>query len=231
LLNRGELRQIEGRLRTSVVSLNRRNIPDVTMIEVVDEAVVWSQAFGEFDLKNAGVDLEYLFDHTPLLICAIASEIGFAFEGVGTIFWARFDEVIGDAATIAQRQRIAEVFRGQASLYNLSRPTHSAFSEHFSIISWPIANALLPSDLVGPVTRLLARAPVCQSKWARAECSVGVEKATSIPQPRPPGRRSCCCSRLVEERRWQRRPTREQPDARTVVSEGEPPQRLLHGRN
>src|ERR1700730_6482755 len=33
-------------------------------------------------------------------------------------------------------------------------------SAHFSIISWPIANALLPVDLVGPVARRMARAPV-----------------------------------------------------------------------
>jgi hypothetical protein len=151
---------VEARLRTAVVSLNKRNIHHVTMIEAVDEAAVWRPPFGDFDLRNAGVDLEYLIDHTPLLLCAIASEMGFAFEGVGTVFWAHFDKVIGTAATMAQRQRIAEVFRAQASLYNLSHRTQSAFSEHFSIISWPIANALLPSDLVGPVTRLLARAPV-----------------------------------------------------------------------
>src|SRR5262249_5857225 len=145
-LNRGELIQIEARLRAAAVSLNRRNVRDATMIEVVDEAATWPQGFGDFDLRHAGVDLEYLINDMPLLICAIASEIGFRFEGVGTIFWAHFDEVIGRAATLAQRQRIAEVFRAQASLYGLSGPTQSAFSEHFSIISWPIANALLPYD-------------------------------------------------------------------------------------
>jgi hypothetical protein len=41
----------------------------------------------------------------------------------------------------------------------LARPSQSAFSEHFSIIGWPIANALLPVDMVGSLTRLLARGP------------------------------------------------------------------------
>src|SRR5262249_8206246 len=108
----------------------------------------------------AGVDLQYLIGHTPLLICAIASEIGFRFEGVGTIFWARFDEVIGGSTTLVQRQCIAEGFCAEASRFGLSRPSQSPFIEHFSIIAWPIANALMPSDLVGPVMRLLARAPV-----------------------------------------------------------------------
>src|SRR5262249_5035763 len=118
-LSQGELRQIEERLRAAVISLNKRNVGDVTMIEVVDEAAVWPQVFGDFDLKHAGVDLQYLIGHTPLLICAIASEIGFRFEGVGTIFWARFDEVIGGSTTLVQRQCIAEVFRAEASRYGL----------------------------------------------------------------------------------------------------------------
>jgi hypothetical protein len=156
----GELSQIEARLRAAVASLSKRNVLGVTMIEIVDEAAVWPRGLDDINLKDAGSDLEYLIDRAPLLICAIASEIGFAFEGVGTIFWAHFDEVIGDAATIVQRQRIAEVFRAEASRYGLSRPSESAFSQHFSNIAWPIANALLPSDLVGPVMRLLSRAPV-----------------------------------------------------------------------
>lgn len=148
------------------------------MIEVVDEAAVWPNAFDDFDLKNAGIDLDYLIDQTPLLICAIASEIGFRFEGVGTVFWARFDEVIGGSASLIQRQRIAEVFRVQASRYGLSHPTESAFSEHFSIIAWPIANALLPTDLVGPVMRLLARAPAGARTYPKRR-SASRTKATS----------------------------------------------------
>ncbi|MGE0677732.1 MAG: hypothetical protein AB7O40_11850 [Pseudolabrys sp.] len=159
-MNRSELKQIEGRLRASALALARRNIPDITTIEVIDEAGVWSQNFDGIDLKDGKLDLDYLIEHTPLLICAIATEIGFRFEGVGTVFWAHFDEVFGHSATMAQRQRIADIFRAQADRYSLSRPAQTAFSEHFSNISWPIANALLPSDLIGAVTRLLARAPV-----------------------------------------------------------------------
>src|SRR5689334_2296427 len=123
VLSRDELRQIESRLRASIVSINKRNVRNVAMIEVVDEAAVWPHGFGDFDLKNAGGALDYLLDNTPFLICAIASEIGFAYEGVGTIFWAHFDEVVGSPASIVQRQRLAEVFRAQAERYGLSRPS------------------------------------------------------------------------------------------------------------
>src|SRR5262249_3880483 len=107
-----------------------------------------------------GIDLDSLIERWPLLTCAIASEVGFAYEGVGTIFWAHFDAAIAQTASVVQRQRVAEVFRAQAERYGLSRPSPSAFSEHFSNIAWPIANALLPTDLVSPVMRLLSRAPV-----------------------------------------------------------------------
>ena len=132
----------------------------MTFIEVVDEATIWSQDFDKFSLETAEADLDYLIAQTPMLICAIATEIGFRFEGVGTIFWAHFDEAVGCSASMTQRQRIAAAFREQADRYNLSHPAPSAFSEHFSNIAWPIANALLPHDLVGPVTRLLARGPM-----------------------------------------------------------------------
>jgi hypothetical protein len=159
-LNGGEIGLLEARLRAAVVSLNKRNVIGVTMIEVVDEADVWPQGIGEVNLTDAGFNVDFLFERTPLLICAIAAEIGFAYEGVGTIFWSHFDQVIGFTTSLAQRQRVAEVYRAMAERYGLSYPSHSAFSEHFSIIAWPIANALLPSDLVGPASRLLARAPV-----------------------------------------------------------------------
>jgi hypothetical protein len=156
----GELDRIEARLRAALVDLNKRNASVVTMIEAVDEAGVWPQGLDDFDLKSRGVELDQLIARAPLLICAVASEIGFAYEGVGTTFWAHFDEAIGDAANLGQRQHIAEIFRTQAERYRLSCPSQSAFSEHFSIIAWPIANALLPSDLVASVLRLLASAPV-----------------------------------------------------------------------
>lgn len=155
-----EAYQIEGRLRNAIIELNKQEVSAVTMVEAIDEAAVWPQGLASLDLEKWGFRLDSLIERTPLLVCAVAAEIGFGFEGVGTIFWTRFDESIGDPANHPQRQRIADTYRSQADRYQLSRPSQSAFSEHFSIIAWPIANALLPADLVGPVSRLLARAPV-----------------------------------------------------------------------
>jgi hypothetical protein len=160
MLSLAEIESLERQLRASIVDLNKKKVADLAIIEAVDDAMLWPAAFDTLWPIAPRHDLENLIARAPLFICAVAAEIGFRFEGVGTVFWAKFSDALGLSITMALRQRIAETFEAQATRYNLSRPSDSAFSSHFSIIAWPIANALLPVDLVGPVSRLMARAPI-----------------------------------------------------------------------
>ena len=160
MLNLGEVDALERALKASILALNKKRTIAVTLIEAVDDAMLWPESFDDMAPFACSLSLDNLISRAPLLICAIAAEIGFRFEGVGTVFWAKFSDALGLGVTMAQRQHIAEIFETQAERYDLSRPSDSAFSSHFSIIAWPIANALLPVDLVGPVSRLMARAPV-----------------------------------------------------------------------
>lgn len=160
MLSLGEIDALERALKASIVGLNKKGTAAVTLIEAVDEAMLWPEAFDDMVPIALSHNLDNLISRAPLLICAVAAEIGFRFEGVGTVFWAKFGDALGLGVTMAQRQRIAETFETQAARYDLSRPSDSSFSSHFSIIAWPIANALLPVDLVGPVSRLIARAPI-----------------------------------------------------------------------
>lgn len=160
MLSLGEIDALERELKASIVGLNKKRTAAVTLIEAVDQAMLWPEPFDVMVPIAASHSLDNLISRAPLLICAVAAEIGFRFEGVGTVFWAKFSDALGLAITMAQRHRIAEIFEMQAKRYDLSRPSDSAFSNHFSIIAWPIANALLPVDLVGAVSRLMARAPV-----------------------------------------------------------------------
>lgn len=160
MLSSRDIDALERQLKGAIVELNKRKILDLTLIEAVDEASLWPEPFEEITPIAASHSLDNLMTRAPLLVCAIAAEIGFRFEGVGTVFWAKFSDALGLPITMAERQRVAEIFEVQAKRYGLSRPSESAFSSHFSIIAWPIANALLPVDLVGPVGRLIARAPV-----------------------------------------------------------------------
>ncbi|MHC9420732.1 hypothetical protein ACYZX9_19265 (plasmid) [Sphingomonas citri] len=155
----GDIDGQERRLRTATIALNKRKVAGVTLVEAVDEAELWRNAFEAQQPFLTGLSLGSLFDRAPLYLCAIASEIGFRFEGVGTEYWNKLASAFGVPITMGERARFGETFAAIARKYALSHPSESAFSTHFSIISWPIANALLPLDLLGPVTRMLARAP------------------------------------------------------------------------
>jgi len=160
MLTLGEIDGLERQLKAALVAANKKKVVDVTLIEALDEGMIWPKPFDDLAPIAPAHNLDNLISRAPLVICAIASEIGFRFEGVGTVFWAKLANALGLPITMEQRQRIAEAFEAQAERYSLSRPSVSTFSSHFSIIAWPIANALLPIDLVGPVSRLMARAPV-----------------------------------------------------------------------
>ncbi len=156
----GEIDSLERQLKKAAVSLNKKKMIDVTLLEIIDESMVWPMSFEDLAPITANHGIDNLISRAPLFICAVATEIGFRFEGVGTVFWAKFADALGVPVTLVQRQKIAEQFEVQAQRFSLARPSESKFSSHFSIIAWPIANALLPIDLVGPVSRLMARAPI-----------------------------------------------------------------------
>lgn len=160
MLSLGEIDALERALKASLVGLNKKKTGGVTLIEAIDDAMLWPEIFDDMAPIAPSHSLENLISRAPLLICAVGAEVGFRFEGVGTVFWSKFSDALGIDVTMEQRQRIAETFETQANRYDLSRPSVSGFSSHFSIIAWPIANALLPVDLVGAVGRLIARAPV-----------------------------------------------------------------------
>ncbi|WP_448040521.1 hypothetical protein [Bradyrhizobium liaoningense] len=161
MLGWGEIDALERQLRSSVAALNKKGIEGATLVEAIDEAALWPDDFEDvLPLAPSGTSLDALLSRAPLLTCAVAAEIGFRFEGVGTDYWAKFADAIGLSITMAQRAKVGDVFDSLARKYKISRPSESAFSAHFSIISWPIANALLPVDLVGAVARMMARAPM-----------------------------------------------------------------------
>lgn len=139
---------------------NRLGDRGVTVVEAIDEAELWPEPFEFLAPLVPYLSIEQLGSSAPGFVCAVAAEIGFRFEGVGTIFWAHFEQALGLTVSATQRHIVERAFETLAVRYQLAHPPQSAFSEHFSIIARPIANALLPVEIVGPLTRLLARGPV-----------------------------------------------------------------------
>lgn len=136
-----------------------RRADSTSVIEIVDEAALWIDPFVELPLLIAGRDFERLMADFPALGCAAAAEVGFRFEGVGTIFWARLEEMLGQPIPIAKRHLLADAYEALARKFPIQRPAETGFNENFSIIAWPIANALMPTEIAAPLARLLARGP------------------------------------------------------------------------
>lgn len=160
MLTLGQINALELQLRAAIVARNKRGDVRITIVEAIDEAGLWPEPFDSLTPLTSNMSIEQLALRAPGFVCAVASEIGFRFEGVGTIFWAKFENALGLEISQTERHAVTRAFETLADKYKLACPSESAFSDHFSIIAWPIANALLPVDLIGPVTRLLARCPV-----------------------------------------------------------------------
>lgn len=131
----------------------------VTLIEVIDEAGLWKDALVDLPPLLAAVQFETLMERFPIVGCAAAAEIGCQFEGIGTVFWAKLEGLLVSAIPFGQRRLLATAYANIAKDFALQEPSNSGFANQFSIIAWPIANALMPYEMAGPIGRLLARGP------------------------------------------------------------------------
>ena len=111
MLSLTEIDALERQLKASIVALNKKKVAEVTLIEAVDDAMLWPQPFDDMAPIAPSHNLDNLMTRAPLLVCAIAAEIGFRFEGVGTVFWAKFSDALDLPVTMTQRQRVAEAQR------------------------------------------------------------------------------------------------------------------------
>ncbi|MCB4821249.1 hypothetical protein [Roseicella aerolata] len=129
------------------------------LIEAVDEAAVWEDPDSVIPMAARGLPLITLAEQYPLFTCGAASEVGHRYEGVGTVFWARLELLLGAPVAPSERGALAAAYDELANRYPIVRPIESGFATQFSIIAWPIANALMPAELAGSIARLLARSP------------------------------------------------------------------------
>ena len=87
-----------------------------------------------------------------LLWVVVATEIGYAYDG--DEYWRTFAQAIPDWQKYGVRATIRTWFGDFARRYRGFLPT-GRWSQHFSIIAWPIAHAILPRDLQGQFARHL----------------------------------------------------------------------------
>jgi hypothetical protein len=88
----------------------------------------------------------------PLPYIVYAAEVGYRYEDE---YWPSFEASTPRWLQHGDRNWIRRVFTEFADKYGGARPT-GAWGRQFSIISWPITNAILPTDLQRHLARLLA---------------------------------------------------------------------------
>jgi hypothetical protein len=115
-----------------------------------------------------------------LLWVVIATEIGYTYDG--DEYWNSFAEAIPDWQRYGVRATIRAWFVDFARRYRGFHPT-GRWSQHFSIIAWPIAHAILPRDLQGQFARHLYG--LRYALTSQPEFSIG--KLGSILQAGDPG--------------------------------------------
>src|ERR1700733_14850983 len=123
MLGLGEVDALERQLRAAIVALNKKGLLNVTLIEAIDEAVLWVGSFEDLTPFVSGANLDNLLTRVPAVICAIAAEIGFRFEGVGTQYWAKLSDALGVPITMQQRGGRGDAFDVLAAKYKISRPS------------------------------------------------------------------------------------------------------------
>jgi hypothetical protein len=93
-----------------------------------------------------------LSDTYWLLWVIVATEIGYTYDG--DEYWDTFVKEVPDWSRYGDRSKIRTWFAQFARRYRGFIPK-GRWAEHFSIIAWPIAHAILPRDLQGQFARRL----------------------------------------------------------------------------
>jgi hypothetical protein len=88
----------------------------------------------------------------PLLVAA--TEVGYDYEGTGTDFWPIFERRFAVFDPF-DRQILSRLFETAASRYGLAKPSETPWNLSFCHIAWPVLHAILPSELLQPLTRAL----------------------------------------------------------------------------
>ncbi len=81
-----------------------------------------------------------------------ATEIGYRYEGYE--YWQTFEEQTAGWRLYGNRYWIQNFFQRFSNKYGGAKPS-GRWANHFSIISWPITNAILPKDLQLNLARIL----------------------------------------------------------------------------
>lgn len=100
------------------------------------------------------------FNKPSLALMAVASEVGYNFEGLWSGYWPRLEALLRTPLDAADREAISAMFKEACQHYGLAAPDDTAFSRHFRHIAWPLANAVAPRQIHAGLAEALLSASV-----------------------------------------------------------------------
>lgn len=102
----------------------------------------------EIERHDGNIQSAFKIRNLPLLV--VATEVGYQYQGNGKEFWPHLEKAFGLKISLAyndERAQIREWFEAAHKCFKIAKPLKTAWSEHRSIIAWPITNAILPLDI------------------------------------------------------------------------------------
>jgi hypothetical protein len=99
----------------------------------------------------------------PLLM--LATEIAYRYGDGARQYWPSLEQVLGREIEVGERQVLVDLFRG----YGCPPPPDVPWSNQFSLIAWPISEAICPRWLHGSLLTMLQRCPVLIEPNNRSE--------------------------------------------------------------
>ena len=91
---------------------------------------------------------------------ALASEVGYVYEGFSSGYWPRLEALLRCALTAQDRESLTAAFEEANLQVGMARPDDTPFTRTFRHIAWPLVNALAPRQIHAGLSDALFEATV-----------------------------------------------------------------------
>lgn len=91
---------------------------------------------------------------------ALASEVGYVYEGFSSGYWPRLEALLRCALTAQDRETLSAFFEEANESVGIARPDDTPFTRTFRHIAWPLANALAPRQIHAGLSEALFAATI-----------------------------------------------------------------------
>jgi len=118
----------------------------------------------------------------PLIVAS--TEVGYRYRGTGTDFWPKFEAKVRCQLDTEFRNFLKNSFERYSQRFQGVTPPPTAWANNFSIIIWPITNAILPIEFHRSMGEALSNLRVNISQLSDREVHSAIQRAASCDTSR-----------------------------------------------